>query len=155
MKYLTGWMIITVSYFLTLYLSLMTGFFIFPSQKDLGGGHYIIIENNITYLKFFVTVMMIVIPFVIVGMYIKKKKLTKRDALWISVVPVAAERLIILILGLILASEHLYKWDISSIVPFIHIKTPAIYFSYAYIFSGIISILIAIAFVQKHKVKQT
>jgi hypothetical protein len=155
MKYITGWIIVTIFYFVTLYLSLRTGFLLFPFQKHMGGGYYIVLEENKTYLRYFVSLIMIVIPYLIVGIYIKKRNFTKVDALWISVIPVVGERLLILILGSILASEHLYKWDLSSIVPFIQIKTPAIYFSYAYFFSGVISILIAVAFTRKHSAKNT
>jgi hypothetical protein len=146
MKYFIGWVIITISYFITLYSSVSIGSLLFPEQEYVGDNSYQIIEENILYLKYFVTVMMIVVPYIIAGIYTKISHQSIKGTIWISVVPVVLERVIIFTLGLFYVPKFLSDWDLSSVVPFIQWKTPALYFSYVYILSGIISIFIAIIF---------
>ncbi|MFT9596273.1 hypothetical protein [Mesobacillus sp.] len=144
MKYVGGWFIITFSYFITLYLSAVTGFLIFPETEYLGNNRHRFNEENRLYVKYFVSVMLIVVPYVIAGIYVRISHSSTKEGLWISLVPVICERVIIFLLGLLFVPRFLSGWDITSVVPFIQWKTKAFYFSYVYILSGIISVFITI-----------
>ena len=153
MKYVTGWLIITFSYFITLYLSAVTGFILFPETEHIGNNMHRINEENRLYVKYFVSVMMIVVPYVIAGIYVRISYSSTKDGLWISLIPVVSERVIIFLLGLLFVPRFLSGWDITSVVPFIQWKTKAFYFSYVYILSGIISVFITIG-VAKLKIRK-
>jgi hypothetical protein len=89
MAYLGGWIIITISYFLTLFVSFSVGGLLFPTNEQLGNNTFKVIEENRIYLRYFIAAMMLIFPYIIAGFYSKKRLFNEpiKGAIWLSIVP--------------------------------------------------------------------
>lgn len=134
-KIISGWMIIILSYFVTLYVmfAMYPVFFNEPTDHnwDLSGT--------------FIGIPLIIIPYLIGGYFTRLAFANKRSgALWVSIVPVISERLLIYLSGylLVLAGGD---GSTNGITTMMFIRGEAApYFSYTYIFCGVISVLICL-----------
>lgn len=134
-KYIGGWMVTTSSYFLTLFSMSILFPLLFRQPVD----------HNWDLSGIFIGTPLIIIPYLIAGLYVKKVFAKKSSgALWVSIIPVLSERLLIYIIGylLVLGGGDGSMKDISTMM-FIRGEA-APFYSYTYIFCGILSILICV-----------
>lgn len=144
-KVVLGWGIIIATYFATLLLSANIGGLIFPTVDHLGGNAYQVNKQNTSFFQLFVALMMVVVPYVVGGFYTKKfLSDVKQGTVWVSLIPVLAERIIIFSTGLYFVPQRFSNWNLGTVVPFIQWKTPAFYFNYLYIIAGLVSVMICI-----------
>lgn len=132
-KYTNGLIIITTSYFATLLIFANIAALIKPNE-------------NTTFLQNFVGGFLIVIPYIFVGIYSRKKfEHPTKFVLWLSLIAVLCERVLIFLIGTYYASQRLLPgWNGFTVLKFIQYKTPAFYFTTPYIILGSISVLISV-----------
>jgi hypothetical protein len=132
---IVGWMIVTVSYFITLFAmySLYPLFF----QQPL--------DHNWSLSGAFVGIPLIIVPFIIGGLFIRMNFAKKRTkALWASLVPVIGERLLIYFIGYLLVLGG-GDGSMNGITTMMFIRGEAApYFTPTYIFSGVASVAICV-----------
>lgn len=153
-KVFLGWVIIIATYFVTLLLSANIGGLLFPTFDHLGGNSYQVNKQNASFFQLFVALMMVIFPYVVGGFYTKKfLPEVKQGAVWVSLIPVLAERMIIFLLGLYFVPQRFSNWNLNTVVPFIQWKTPAFYFNYMYIIAGLVSVMICIVVANRQTAK--
>jgi hypothetical protein len=89
-----------------------------------------------------VAVCMLIIPYVIAGIYARR---TDINVLWVSIVPVVCERVIIFLISVHYVAERFNPgWNVLTVIRFIQAKTPAFYFSPGYIILGVASVFVSV-----------
>ncbi|MDQ0899950.1 hypothetical protein [Paenibacillus sp. V4I7] len=132
-KIIGGWMVITSSYFLTMYAmyTLYSIFFKEPADYnwDLSGT--------------FIGTPLLIIPYLLAGIYANKVFANKRTgALFVSIIPVISERLLIYLIGYLLVIGG-GDGSMNGITTMMFIRGEAApYYTYTYIICGVISVLI-------------
>lgn len=130
---LKGWILVVVTYFVTFLVSANLGALLKP-------------ENHPSFLQNFVGGFMIIVPYLVSGIYARKAFDNPiKGVLWLSIVPVISERVLIFLIGTYYVDQrYLPGWNASTVIHFIQVKTPAFYFSIPYITLGLASILISV-----------
>ncbi|MDQ1914321.1 hypothetical protein RAC89_28485 [Paenibacillus sp. GD4] len=134
-KIIGGWMVITSSYFLTLYAMFTLYWIIFKEPVD----------HNWNISGAFIGAPLLIIPYLVAGLYTKKVFDKKRTgALWVSIIPVISERLLIYLIGYLLVLGG-GDGSMDGVTTMMFIRGEAApYYTYTYIICGIISVLICV-----------
>jgi hypothetical protein len=134
-KYVGGWMVATSCYFLTLF----SMFILYPLLFNEP------VDHNWDLSGTFIGIPLIIIPYLIAGLYVKKAFANKWfGALWVSIIPVVSERLLIYLVGYLLVLGG-GDGSMKAITTMMFIRGEAApFYTYTYIFCGIFSILICI-----------
>lgn len=145
-KISVGWMVITFSYFLTMYVMFTMYRIIFKEP----------IDYNWDLSGTFAGIPLLIIPYLLAGIYANKVFVNKRSgALWISIIPVICERLLIYLIGYLLVLGG-GDGSMNGITTMMFIRGEAApYYTHTYIICGVISVLICFFVASyKHKVNQ-
>ncbi|MFD0681465.1 MULTISPECIES: hypothetical protein [unclassified Paenibacillus] len=130
-KIIGGWMIITCSYFLTLYAMFTLYYILFKQPAD----------HNWDLSGAFIGMPLLILPYLLAGIYTKKAFVNKRSgALWVSIVPVICERWLIYLIGYLLVHGGGDGSTNGTTMMFIRGEA-APYYTYTYIICGVISVL--------------
>jgi hypothetical protein len=142
LRYLAGWVLITFSYFATLFVSgSVWGLLLGGINSPIGVKPML--------FRSLVAVCMLIIPYVIAGIYARR---TEINVLWVSIVPVVCERLILFMIGRHYVTERFNPgWNGLTVIRFIQAKTPAFYFSPGYIILGVASVFVSVYTVRHWK----
>ncbi|WP_169083925.1 hypothetical protein [Paenibacillus sp. PL91] len=132
-KIVAGWMVITFSYFLTMYAMFTLYRAIFKEP----------IDYNWDLSGTFAGIPLLIIPYLLAGVYTSKVFVNKRSAaLWVSIIPVLCERLLIYLIGYLLVLGG-GDGSMNGITTMMFIRGEAApYYTHTYIICGVISVLI-------------
>jgi hypothetical protein len=132
-KIIGGWMVITFSYFLTMYAMFTLYWIIFKEP----------IDYNWDLSGTFAGIPLLIIPYFLAGIYSNLAFVNKRSgALWVSIIPVICERLLIYLIGYLLVLGG-GDGSMNGVTTMMFIRGEAApYYTYTYIICGVISVLI-------------
>lgn len=136
-RIISGWMVITASYFLTLYAMFTLYMIIFNEPTDY----------NWDLSGTLIGIPLLIIPYFIAGIYTNKAFVNKRSgAFWVSIVPVICERLLIYLIGYILVRLG-GDGSTNGVTTMMFIRGEAApFYTYTYIICGVISVVICFIF---------
>lgn len=138
----TGWVLTTLCYFAAFWVSASLFRFLFREPIDLGRP-----ASGV-----FIGAFLLTVPYIVAGLYARQVfDRPAAGALWVSIVPVVAERSLIYLIGALLVAAG-GDGSMDGITTMMFIQGEAApYYSVTYILLGVFSILLALIIAVYHR----
>lgn len=140
-KLIVGWLLYLLVYLVVFFATLNISALLSPAA-----GHELSeTAAQHAFMQKTVGLSLILIPPLAAGLFAGRQNAPRYAAWWIAGVPVLLERLLLFAIGCSLVSSRFQEgWTVDTVLTFLQTDTPALFFTWTYIWLGLVSLLIGV-----------